>query len=193
MTHAHASRWYLAVVTGILLCTLPSMAAADKVRIIQTNSAGDNVHIIDPATNKVVGVIEGIEVNHGAAVAPDGSRIYISNEAESTLDVVDAKTLKVTSRHPAERPPQQHRRRQGRAAGLCRDHPGARRRRRHRHRVAEEREDAADQGQHPQRVRHARTASTSSPAPSPERRSTCSTRRRKSRRGRSTWIWASVR
>jgi len=28
-------------------------------------------------------------VNHGAAVAPDGSRIYVSNEAESTLDVVD--------------------------------------------------------------------------------------------------------
>jgi len=54
--------------------------AEKKVRIIQTNSAGDNVHVIDPVTNKVVGVIEGIEVNHGAAVAPDGSRIYVSNE-----------------------------------------------------------------------------------------------------------------
>jgi len=53
------------------------------------------VHVIDPATNKVVGVIEGIEVNHGVGAAPDGSRIYISDEAESTLDVVDAKTLKV--------------------------------------------------------------------------------------------------
>src|SRR3989442_4468426 len=70
--------------------------AASTVRIIQTNSAGDNVHIIDPATNKVVGVISGIEVNHGAAVAPDGSRYYFSNEAESTMDVVDQKTLKVT-------------------------------------------------------------------------------------------------
>src|SRR6202049_4002400 len=74
--------------------------AASTVRIIQTNSAGDNVHIIDPATNKVVGVINGIEVNHGAAVAPDGSRYYISNEAESTLDVVDTKTLKVTRNIP---------------------------------------------------------------------------------------------
>jgi YVTN family beta-propeller protein len=37
-------------------------------------------------------------VNHGAAVAPDGSRIYISNEADSTLDVVDGKTLKVTTK-----------------------------------------------------------------------------------------------
>ena len=69
-----------------------------KARIIQTNSAGDNVHIIDPVTNKVVGVITGIEVGHGAAAAPDGSRIYISNEADSTLDVVDGRTLRVTSK-----------------------------------------------------------------------------------------------
>src|SRR5215468_9726030 len=81
-----------------LLVVLP--LAAGTVRIIQTNSAGDDVSIIDPATNKVVGVIHGIEVNHGAAAAPDGSRYYISNEAESTLDVVDAKTLNVTRRIP---------------------------------------------------------------------------------------------
>jgi len=71
-------------------------AASGKVRIMQTNSAGDNVHIIDPATNKVVGEIKGIEAGHGAAVA--GNRIYVSNEADSTLDVVDAKTLLVTNR-----------------------------------------------------------------------------------------------
>src|SRR5260370_33026180 len=41
-----------------------------------------------------------MEVNHGAAAAPDGSRYYISNEAESTLDVVDAKTLQVTRNMP---------------------------------------------------------------------------------------------
>ena len=38
-------------------------------------------------------MINGIEADHGAGAAPDGSRIYISDEAESTLDVVDAKTL----------------------------------------------------------------------------------------------------
>ncbi|HLK63322.1 MAG TPA: cytochrome D1 domain-containing protein [Bryobacteraceae bacterium] len=77
-----------------VLLALPM--AASTIRIIQTNSAGDSVHIIDPVTDKVVGEIAGIEVNHGAAAAPDGSRYYISNEAESTLDVVDAKSLKVT-------------------------------------------------------------------------------------------------
>ena len=92
--------WCLAAAAAVLFSTAVSTASDRKVRIIQTNSAGDNIHVIDPETNKVVGVITGIEVNHGAAVAPDGSRIYVSDEAESTLDVVDAKTLKVTNRIP---------------------------------------------------------------------------------------------
>jgi YVTN family beta-propeller protein len=75
-------------------------ASAPKVRIIQTNAAGDNVHIIDPATNTVVGTIAGIEAGHGAGVAPDGSRIYVSDEAQSTLDVVDARTFDVIKRIP---------------------------------------------------------------------------------------------
>ncbi len=73
---------------------------ADGVRVLQTNAAGDNVHVIDPATNQVVGTIEDIEVPHGVAIAPDGSRIYVTDESLSTLDVVDAKTLKVTTRIP---------------------------------------------------------------------------------------------
>jgi len=90
----------LAAAAAVLFSTAVSTASDKKVRIIQTNSAGDNIHVIDPETNKVVGVITGIEVNHGAAVAPDGSRIYVSDEADSTLDVVDAKTFKVTNRIP---------------------------------------------------------------------------------------------
>ena len=89
------------VLPGLLLAalaTLPLQAAT--VRIVQTNSAGDSVMLIDPATNTVVGEIKEIEVNHGAAVAPDGSRFYITNEAESTLDIADAKTLKVTKHIP---------------------------------------------------------------------------------------------
>ncbi len=82
------------VVTFLLAVPL----VAGTVRIIQTNSAGDEVSIIDPATNKVVGIIHGIEVNHGAAAAPDGSRYYVSDEERSTLDVVDRKTLEITNR-----------------------------------------------------------------------------------------------
>jgi YVTN family beta-propeller protein len=73
-------------------------SSAQKVRIIQTNSAGDNVHLIDPATNTVVGTITGIEAGHGAGASPDGSRIYVSDESQSTLDVVDGKTFDVVKR-----------------------------------------------------------------------------------------------
>ena len=100
MTRTHAIGSCLTVLAGIALGATLLTAQNKKVRIIQTNSAGDNVHIIDPVANKVVGVIEGIEVGHGAGIAPDGSRIYVSDEAESTLDVVDAKTFKVTNRIP---------------------------------------------------------------------------------------------
>ena len=88
----------LRALLGILVVAASLTAAA--YRVVQTNSAGDNVHVIDPATNKVVGVIEDIEVPHGVTIAPDGSRIYITDESLSTLDVVDAKTLKVTKRIP---------------------------------------------------------------------------------------------
>src|SRR5205809_7353008 len=81
-----------------LLIALPVARGADTVRIVQTNSAGDNIHLIDPVTNTVVAEITGIEVNHGAAAAPDGSRFYFSDEAEHTLDVVSGKTLAVTKR-----------------------------------------------------------------------------------------------
>jgi YVTN family beta-propeller protein len=98
-------RWIagLAGFVAIALCAAsrPLLSATElKVRIIQTNSAGDSVDVIDPLTNKVVGEIPGIEVNHGVAVAPDGGRIYVSDEAQSTLDVADGKTLKVTKRIP---------------------------------------------------------------------------------------------
>ena len=91
----------LIVLGGVLLCAGALRSADNKVvRIIQTNSAGDSVDVIDPVTNKVVGVIPDIEANHGVAVAPDASRIYVSDEAMSTLDVVDSHSLKVVKRIP---------------------------------------------------------------------------------------------
>jgi YVTN family beta-propeller protein len=87
------------VFTGICL-GVPAGFANAQVRIVQTNSGGDNIHLIDPSTNTIVGEIKGVPVNHGAAAAPDGKRFYFSSEAEQTLDVVDGKTLKVTKKIP---------------------------------------------------------------------------------------------
>src|SRR6195256_388798 len=102
MTHKHVFRGGLAALAGIALCTVSFSVNAQqaKLRIVQTNSAGDNIHLIDPVSNKVVGEIKGIEAPHGVAVAPDGSRIYISEQADNTVTVVDGKTLQVTKRIP---------------------------------------------------------------------------------------------
>src|SRR5260221_14269235 len=85
---------------GIVLALAALPASAGEVRVYATNSAGDSVHVIDPATNKVVQVIGGIETPHGVDFAPDGTRVYISNEADSTLDVVDRKTGKIVGKVP---------------------------------------------------------------------------------------------
>ena len=83
---------------ALALAALP--ASADTVLVYITNSAGDSIHVIDPATNKVVQVIKGIEAAHGIGFAPDGGRVYVSDEADSTLDVVDRKTGKIVKKVP---------------------------------------------------------------------------------------------
>ena len=59
MTTLHLRRCLTALV--IVLLPLPLMA---QVRILQSNAAGDRVHIIDPATNTVVGEIPGVDTFH---------------------------------------------------------------------------------------------------------------------------------
>ena len=85
---------------AVVVFTLPLMAANGVVRIIQTNSAGDSVHIIDAATNTVVAEIPGIERAHGAQASPDGNWMWISNEADNTVDVISSKTMTVTKKIP---------------------------------------------------------------------------------------------
>lgn len=75
-------------------------AADTVVRIIQTNAAGDDASVIDPATNTVVATIDDIEIPHGVTGAPDGSQIYITNESLHSLDIVDSRTLRVKRRIP---------------------------------------------------------------------------------------------
>jgi len=91
------TRRFLWTATLLLSCAAPVLA---QVRIVQTNSAGDNIHLIDPKTHAIVGEITGIPINHGAAAAPDGSRFYFSSEAEQTLHVVDGKTLQTMKKIP---------------------------------------------------------------------------------------------
>jgi YVTN family beta-propeller protein len=84
----------------IVSIAAPLGAQTGAVRIIQTNAAGDNAHIIDPTTNEIVDVIMGLPIAHGVTSQPDGSALYFSNEVEHTLDVVPTKTLRVVQQIP---------------------------------------------------------------------------------------------
>lgn len=77
---------------------LAPAAGLAQVRILQTNSGGDNIHLIDPATHAIVGEIKGVPINHGAASSPDGRQFYFSSEAERTLTVVDGRTYAVVKK-----------------------------------------------------------------------------------------------
>jgi YVTN family beta-propeller protein len=62
-------------------------AAAPKLYV--TNSAGDNVHVIDLSRFKVIGAIRTGEHPHGAAVSADGRRFFTTVEGDHTLRVID--------------------------------------------------------------------------------------------------------
>ena len=94
-------RCLLSAFLGTCLVWASSLLAQDSVvQIIQTNYAGTNAHIIDPNTNTVVDVIEGVPKAHAAVNHPDGTYFYFANEFANQIDVVDTTTLQVVDRIP---------------------------------------------------------------------------------------------
>ena len=89
----------LAAVAGIVGVRAQPKTA---MRMIQTSSAGTTVCVIDPASNKVVGVVHGLEVNRAVAASLDGSRLFITGQYDSELGVVDARTFEVVKRVPLD-------------------------------------------------------------------------------------------
>src|SRR5215510_8824112 len=83
-----------AVATGLFVFNSETAVAASSL-IYVTNSGGDNIHVVNPQTHKVVSTINGIEAAHGVAFSPDGTRVYASNESDHTLDVFEQKTGKL--------------------------------------------------------------------------------------------------
>jgi len=125
-SHAKDGRGSLKYVS-LLLALVALPVAAGTVRVYVTNSAGDSIHVIDPATNKVVQVIKGVEAAHGIDFAPDGARVYVSNEADETLDVIDRKNGKLVKKVPLSGHPNNIAATKdgGRVVVCIRDDPGA--------------------------------------------------------------------
>jgi len=74
---------------GLMLALAPLSVRAGEVRIYVTDSGGDRIEAIDPASNRVVQAIGGIAMPHGVGFSPDGARVYVSNESKKVLDIID--------------------------------------------------------------------------------------------------------
>jgi len=64
------------------------------------NTAGDEITMIDTATNRVVGNIVSGPAPHGLVASPDGRWLYISSEGRDELLTVDTATATIAWRHP---------------------------------------------------------------------------------------------
>src|ERR1700682_1715834 len=87
--------WLLLV---MLFVAMPLAAAT--ARIYVTNRAGTTISVIDPATNKVVETIKGLESPEVVRFSPDGSRLYIASRSVDVLYVMDRKSGKYLKKVP---------------------------------------------------------------------------------------------
>jgi YVTN family beta-propeller protein len=99
----------------LLLALLPALFGADgsaRQKLYVTNSAGDDVTIVDPATNKPIGRIEVGPHPHGIAVPAAQDVVYVTIEGNGKdkpgeLLWIDPQTDKVTRRMPIGPEPNQ--------------------------------------------------------------------------------------
>src|ERR1044071_4482133 len=95
------------LVTAYLMLALSSLVAAPRPseptrKLYVANSAGNDLHVIDPATNKVVKRVEVGPQPHGLVATKDGARLFLTIEntegEEGELVWFDPLTDTVTKR-----------------------------------------------------------------------------------------------
>ena len=79
----------------LALCALATAADA-RTLLYVGNSLGDDVTVIDPATQKVVTTIKVGKQVHGVCAPADGKTAYVTVEATHQLQIVDTHTNTVT-------------------------------------------------------------------------------------------------
>src|SRR6185369_413458 len=70
--------------------------AATRSLLYVANSQGDDISIIDLATQKVIKTLKVGPIVHGVCAQADGRRAFATIESENSLKVIDTKTNTVT-------------------------------------------------------------------------------------------------
>jgi len=98
----------------VLILILVTMAAASvsnatnkRAKVYVTNSAGDDLTVIDPQSMKVIGSIKVGDRPHGVIPSPDGKKLYVSIEGTNELIAVDTASDRIIARVSVGRSPNQ--------------------------------------------------------------------------------------
>src|SRR5215469_10516140 len=87
----------LAIAAFVSFLLASAQALAQNAYITNDNA----VSVIDTATNTVIGSPIPVGARpFGVAVTPDGSKVYVANEASNTVSVIDTATNTVTATIP---------------------------------------------------------------------------------------------
>jgi YVTN family beta-propeller protein len=85
------------VLVALALCAAASVAqAATRSILYVANSQGDDITVIDLATQKVLTTIKVGPIVHGVCAQGDGRKAFATIESEHTLKVIDTRTNAVT-------------------------------------------------------------------------------------------------
>lgn len=90
------SSWW-AVIAAVLTTVSASGAPPTETvpKLYVTNSAGDNIHVVDLRTFRVIGTIKAGDRPHGAAASADGRFLFTTIEGDHTLRIIDTSTDEV--------------------------------------------------------------------------------------------------
>jgi YVTN family beta-propeller protein len=85
------------ILVGLALCVATASAqAATRPILYVANSQGDDITVIDVATQKVLTTIKVGPIVHGVCAQGDGRKAFATIESEHSLKVIDTKTNTVT-------------------------------------------------------------------------------------------------
>src|SRR6185312_4548939 len=90
----------LLLALGAALAVTGGAEAATRSMLYVANSQGDDITIIDLATQKVVKTLKVGPIVHGVCAQADGRRAFATIESENSLKVIDTKTSTVTDTIP---------------------------------------------------------------------------------------------
>jgi len=85
---------YLLLISG---CSLTAQAVTQSRIYVTNNNAPGTVSVIDPGTNTVIASLFVMNNPTRLLVAPDGTKVYVSNKESDTVQVIDTATNTISA------------------------------------------------------------------------------------------------